>query len=149
MRHVIDELYDAMGEESSVASQIRIGAHLFFCRACRLEARKLEMAEEVMGDFPRSPAFEDCLMEKIERLPLEGTQNGADASFRGWIITGLIVLLSLSTLFFGMDFEKVARSQGPSFLIPIGITIGGVLSGYGALFIVSHLEELSKHFGLR
>jgi hypothetical protein len=48
-----------------------------------------------------------------------------------------------------MDFEKVAHRQGSSFLIPVGITIGVVVTGYGALFIASHLKELSERFGLR
>ena len=35
-----------------------------------------------------------------------------------------------------------------SFLLPVGITIGVVLTTYGALFIGSHLKELSERFGL-
>jgi hypothetical protein len=45
-----------------------------------------------------------------------------------------------------MDFIKVADTQGSSFLLPVGITIGAVLTGYGALFIGSHLKELSSRF---
>jgi hypothetical protein len=33
-------------------------------------------------------------------------------------------------------------------MIPIGITIGIMLTGYGALFIGSHLKEFSERFGL-
>jgi hypothetical protein len=35
-----------------------------------------------------------------------------------------------------------------SFLLPVGITFGIVLTSYGALFIGSHLEEFSERFGL-
>jgi hypothetical protein len=35
-----------------------------------------------------------------------------------------------------------------SYLLPVGITIGIVLTSYGALFIGSHLKELSERFGL-
>jgi hypothetical protein len=47
-----------------------------------------------------------------------------------------------------MDFIHIAQEQGLSFLLPLGITVGVVLTCYGALFIGSHLKELSKHFNL-
>ena len=69
-------------------------------------------------------------------------------STRGWVIAGLIILVSLVTAFFGLDFQKLALETGMSFLLPVGITIGIVLTSYGALFIGSHLKELSERFGL-
>jgi hypothetical protein len=64
------------------------------------------------------------------------------------VITGLVVLVSLVTAFLGFDFERIAASQGSSFLLPLGLTIGVVISGYGAVFIGSHLKELSSRFRL-
>ena len=69
-------------------------------------------------------------------------------STRGWVIAGLIILISLSTAFLGMDFEHIANVAGMSFMLPVGITIGIVLTSYGALFIGSHLKELTERFGL-
>jgi hypothetical protein len=48
-----------------------------------------------------------------------------------------------------MNFVAIANSEGSSFLLPVGITIGIVLTCYGALFIGSHLKELSSRFRLR
>jgi hypothetical protein len=45
-----------------------------------------------------------------------------------------------------MDFINIADTQGSSFLLPVGITIGAVVTGYGAFFIGSHLKELSSRF---
>jgi hypothetical protein len=42
----------------------------------------------------------------------------------------------------------VADHWGSSFLLPIGITIGAIVSAYGALFSGSHLKELSSRFNL-
>jgi hypothetical protein len=70
-------------------------------------------------------------------------------SLRSWVITGIIVLVSLTSAFFGIDFIKVAAANGSAFLLPVGLTVGGVTTFYGALFIASHLEELSDRFGLR
>jgi len=58
------------------------------------------------------------------------------------------MLISLATVFFGLEFNKVALIAGMSFTIPIGITIGIALTSYGALFIGSHLKDLSERFGL-
>jgi len=57
-------------------------------------------------------------------------------------------MVSLITAFFGLDFKNLASESGISFLLPMGITIGIILTTYGALFISSHLNELSERFGL-
>jgi hypothetical protein len=69
-------------------------------------------------------------------------------SFRSWVIAGLIILVSLSSSFFNLDFVETVASYGSSFLLPVGLTIGIVVTGYGALFIGSHLKELSTRFRL-
>ncbi|MDR0706667.1 MAG: peptidoglycan-binding protein [Treponema sp.] len=156
MRHIIDDLYDAMGEDISFFSFIKNSAHLIICSACSKEARKLNMAEAAMKDFfpplPAASDFEESLMARIDALPdMPAYEAGhlTEVSLRGWVITGVFMLFSLTTLFFGMDFEKVASNQGQAFLLPVGIIIGGILTSYGALFIGSHLKELSERFGLR
>jgi hypothetical protein len=76
-------------------------------------------------------------------------QNPAyEVSFRGWVITGFIILISLAMSLFGMDFMRTIPGSAASFLLPIGITIGSIVTVYGALFIGSHLKELSDRFGL-
>jgi hypothetical protein len=82
-------------------------------------------------------------------MPFEEEELSPEVPFGGWVITGLVVLFSLATSFMGMDFISVATAQGSSFLLPLGITIGLVVTGYGALFIGSHLKELSDRFRLR
>ena len=69
-------------------------------------------------------------------------------SFRVWVIIGVFVLFSLSSSFFGMNFVEIANAEGLSFLLPVGLTIGIVVTCYGAFFIGSHLEELSSRFKL-
>jgi hypothetical protein len=153
MSHIIDDLYDSMGEEASFLSYIKNSVHLFFCPACSKEARKLERVETAMKNFfPASPEFEESIMEHVEtlpKIPVRESTHPTEVSMRGWVVTGVLMLFSLLTTFFGIDFERVASSQGIAFLIPVGITIGAALTCYGALFIGSHLKELSERFGLR
>ncbi|GHU10528.1 hypothetical protein FACS1894151_09970 [Spirochaetia bacterium] len=166
---VMDKLYDALGGGMpTFVEQLEIRVHLLFCPDCAEAASQLEIAKTSLredffpsaADMESSPggSIEDSIMLKIaaeefetgDLLDKDYEETGAPAgvSLRGWVITGCIVLVSLSTSFFGMDFNTVASTGGDSFLLPMGITIGAVITSYGALFIASHLKELSNRFGL-
>jgi hypothetical protein len=151
---VMDTVYEAEKDSSlPMLTQLRIWLHLLFCPACAGELRNLRCVEEIMRtDFlPLSPDFGDLLMEKLceETGAEEEIYAPAGFSFRGWVITGIFVLFSLSSSFFGVNFVQIANAEELSFLLPIGLTIGMVVTCYGALFIGSHLKELSGRFGLR
>ncbi|MDR2536610.1 MAG: peptidoglycan-binding protein [Treponema sp.] len=150
-RILMDKVYDALRERTlPLWFRLKLGIHLLFCRRCAEEVKRLEMIQELMETdfFPESPEFEDCIMNHIytEEIDLEDFDSElvSGVSFRSWVVTGFIVLISLSTAFFGMDFIRVAASQGSSFLIPVGLTIGCMVTGYGAMFISSHLKKLSE-----
>jgi hypothetical protein len=157
---VLDTIYEYSGGGPIPPLQhIRIALHLFFCPDCAQEVERLEATLEILhSDFlPPSPGFEDPIMALIARGEeefseagewLETPENPGGLSTRAWVIAGLCVLISLSTAFVGLDFNKIAHIAGMSFLLPVGITIGIVLTSYGALFIGSHLKELSERFGL-
>jgi len=150
---VLDLIYEADDDVSlSLINQLQIKAHLFFCPACSAELKKVRHLKEIMKDefFPCPPQFEESFMEHL--YGETGIEENPDAptgfSFRSWVLTGFFVLLSLSSSFFGMNFSRIAASEGLSFLLPVGLTIGMVVTCYGALFIGSHLKELSSRFGL-
>jgi hypothetical protein len=164
----MDKVYDYAGEPMPLLLHIRIALHLFFCPGCARELERFETTLDILrtGFFPPSPDFEEAVMRRLQyEAPLEtsgaeeaacfGEEAGSPAgipdtgvSFRGWVITGLVAFFSLSTSFFGFHFSRLAASEGMSFLLPVGITIGVVLTCYGALFIGSHVKELSERFGL-
>jgi len=139
-------------ELSPFLTRVRIELHLLFCPECARELRKLQCLEEIMKtDFiPHCPDFEKPVMECLyeETDPVKKIDAPAGFSFRIWVLIGFFVLLSLSSSFFGNSFGVIANEEGLSFLLPVGITIGIVLTCYGALFIASHLKELSTRFGL-
>jgi hypothetical protein len=155
---VMDAIYEAEGTEPAfhVLTRLRISLHLLHCSRCAGEMKKLKSARLLMREsfFPPGPGLEERIMRNVgwddapEEL-LGEYPAAAGFSFRSWVVTGLIVLVSLSTSVLGMDFVKVADKGGSAFLLPIGITIGAVVSAYGALFIGSHLKELSDRFNLR
>ena len=164
---VLDYVYQfsgggsGIGDSMPLLNQIQVWFHVFFCHDCAEKIEQLERTNDIMKEdfFPalsKTSGFdswremEDSIMVKIavEEEPEVSYANAGSLSMRGWVIAGVLIFVSFITAFFGFDFQNVARESGGSFLIPVGITIGIVLTIYGALFIGSNLEELSERFGL-
>ena len=154
---ILNSVYEYSGwEQMPMLLQIRVALHTMFCPNCAEEIERFEACREILKKdfFPPSPGFEDSIMamiaaEEIELPEAEGAiANPGGLTTRGWIITGFVILASLITAFLGLEFNNIASEAGMSFLLPMGITTGIVLTSYGALFIGSHLKELSERFGL-
>lgn len=155
---VMDTIYEYAGEGMPLLVHAQVALHLFFCPDCAQEYERFEVSRDILRNdfFPLSPNLEDSIMNLLaagenNALQDEDAEIAAapgGLSTRSWVIAGLVMLISLVSLFFGLDFHKVAHAAGMSFLLPVGITIGIILTSYGALFIGSHLEELSERFGL-
>jgi hypothetical protein len=146
-------LYERYGDDFSLRERLYLAFHILFCGRCALSLRRLESARELFttGFFPPSPDFEDTVMSKIYAEAEENSvlETPAGLSTRGWVVVGIIALVSLTTLFFGSDFDSISSLHGSSFLLPLGIMIGLFVTVYGSLFIGSHLKELSERFRLR
>ena len=148
---ILDLVYEQ--EDMSLFNRIRVGLHLMVCPDCAQEVERFEVCRDILHNdfmFPE-PDLEDSVMAMIidneETESCEAEVPGG-FSIRGWIIAGIVMLISLATVFFGLEFNKVALIAGMAFTIPIGITIGIALTSYGALFIGSHLKDLTERFRL-
>ena len=141
---VLEKVYE-MDDSLSLLTRIRIGLHIITCPDCAQEVERFEVCKDILRDgfSPLDAAAPVDAAETTEEVELPG-----GLSIRRWVIAGLVMLVSLATAFFGMDFNHVALAAGLSFMIPVGITIGIALTCYGALFIGSHLKEFSERFGL-
>ena len=155
---VLDSIYESDEDDSlSIITQIQKDLHLLLCPHCAKKMREFKRLEEIMkiDFFPPAPYLEAPIMERIyvEAAASDMAEDKIDAptgiSFRGWVIIGFFLLISLPSSFFGMNFIEIANNEGLSFLLPVGITIGIAVTCYGAVFIGSHLKELSNRFGLR
>jgi hypothetical protein len=165
----MDQVYEYAGAgPMPLLLYLRVKAHLLLCPDCAAEYERFEVTRSVLREdfLPRSPGLEEALMAKIalepgmdeEIFPGEEDLDGdvfdraftADdpggLSTRGWVIAGVLRFLSLGTAFLGLSFRYIVFKAGMSFIIPLGITVGMVLSVYGALFIGSHLKELTERF---
>jgi len=152
---IMNMFYESDRSDMPVLNQILVSVHSFFCSSCAEKISHYNAAAEVMKkDFIQRIPLENKSMENIimseiaKEEQLESNYSPKGFSTRGWVVAGLILLVSLVTAFFGLDFKNIASASGMSFMLPVGITIGFILSIYGALFIGSHLKELSERFGL-
>jgi len=151
---ILEKVYE-MDDPMPLLTRIRIGLHIIACPDCAQEVERFEVCKDILrNDFmPSAVVLEDTVMamvaaEAAETPAAKEMEVPGGLSTRGWVIAGLVILVSLATAFFGLDFNHVAVAAGISFMIPVGITIGIVLTCYGALFIGSHLKELTERFGL-
>jgi hypothetical protein len=148
---VMEKIMEFEGTKMPLIFRFKIALHLLACGRCSAEITRFEAARELLKHdfFPPPPELEGIIMERIYREePEDQRETAGEISFRSWVITGIIVVISLSTSFLGMNFGEIAAWGGSSFLLPMGLTIGTVISAYGALFIGSHLKELSEWFRL-
>ena len=160
---ILDLVYEYSGSEHDPQDsmplfyQMQVWVHTFFCPDCAEEIKRLETARNILREdfFPYSPSrgfsnLEESIMAKIslEEAGAAHYSTPGGISTRGWVISGLVILISLATAYFGLDFQKVADETGMSFLLPVGITIGIVLTVYGVFFIGTHLKELIERFDL-
>ncbi|MCL1927793.1 MAG: peptidoglycan-binding protein [Treponema sp.] len=141
--------------------RLLLAFHIITCGQCSAHLENYERARFLLRTdfFPSSPDFSDSIMNSIyQEAEADISAFGEEAeehffgvggfSVKGWVIAGIVLLLSLATVFFGQDFTSIALDEGSSFLLPLGIITGIVITGYGALFIGSHLKEFSERFKL-
>jgi hypothetical protein len=153
-----DKAMDMIYEDGQplFVERLELAFHILFCGRCAAVLRRYGCARKLLNTdfFPPSPDFEDAVMTKIHaeedvfESENEMFYSPCGFSTRGWIIAGLAVIVSLALSFFGRDFLSIAASHGSSFLVPLGIITGIIVSAYGSLFIGSHLKELSQRFRL-
>ncbi|MDR0758861.1 MAG: peptidoglycan-binding protein [Treponema sp.] len=158
---LVDKIYEFDGQETlSLWNRLQIAVHIVLCPRCAEKTLRLEAVRDMLrtGFLPVPPAFiADSIMDRIRSevfdlsadMPFEEEGPTPEVPFGGWVATGLIILFSQAASFMGMDFISFTAAQGSSFLLPLGITIGVVVTVYGAIFIGSHLKELSDRFRLR
>ncbi|MDR2467380.1 MAG: peptidoglycan-binding protein [Spirochaetaceae bacterium] len=153
VRHLYEDDIDYNKEPKlSLLSRLCFTVHYLLCPACAVQKHKLETAKRLLRQscIPPSPArLSETIMMAIDMKYYGKTALLPEAiPLRIWIVSGIFIVLSLSSAYFGLDFNTIADKNGLSYLLPVGITIGGVITAYGAMFIGTHLDTLCEKFGL-
>ncbi|MDR0552401.1 MAG: hypothetical protein LBG72_10420 [Spirochaetaceae bacterium] len=132
---------------------LRFWAHAFVCKKCAEKKRRVLLADRVLHSLylpTPSANCEDTVMAAVLAEDAEAAKESDYFSLRGWAIAGIVIVASLLSVYFNMDFCGIAASaQGESFILPLAITIGAVITIYGALLIGSHLEPICRKLGIK
>ncbi|GMO46677.1 MAG: hypothetical protein Ta2B_28380 [Termitinemataceae bacterium] len=141
--------------------RLLITLHLLHCENCGEFKRVIGKTSEIMAsDFlPQSEVnteVSDAVMNIINRqnstiADLRPQQSWSEPdtdtfSLQTWVVSGLIIMISLLSAYFSINL--LSSQEILDFIVPIAITIGSVITAYGAIFIGTHLKELSKRFGI-
>jgi len=118
---ILDKVYEQ--EDLSFWGQVYVSMHLFTCPDCARKARLFELSRRIIRDefLPPSPGLESTVMAAIAEEEGEALDAGTEAreiavsggfSLRGWVVVGIALLFSLTTIFLGMGFNDVALAAG-------------------------------------
>jgi hypothetical protein len=122
--------------------------HLFFCPTCAGEARRMGAALEALrsAPLPAAPDFVGSVMGAVRLLP---AHEPAPVSYRDWIIVGSIILGAITLSPLSSSLGWIKRAFGSGFLLPLNLVLGLLIAGYCALFIGTHMDEISEKMKLR
>ena len=148
---VLDFLYYS-DDDIPFVKRILIALHIRHCPKCATRLHTLQTASALLKEdfFPPAENIADSVMALVRAdEPLTGQSRELQAvSFRAWIITGFTLLFSLSSAYLGIDYLTPIDTRTVNFMLPVGITVGGAITAFCAIFIGCHIKELSKWFGL-
>ncbi|MDR2098038.1 MAG: peptidoglycan-binding protein [Spirochaetaceae bacterium] len=147
---VLDALYYSDGGIPLV-KRIFIAFHIWRCPKCAAHADALQKVSACREDFfPPASGIADSVMALIrEGGALVKPANGQEAlSIRAWAAAGLAILVSVSSAYLGIDYLTPVDIRTANLMLPVGITVGCVVTAFGAIFIGCHIKELSAWLGL-
>ncbi|MDR2444986.1 MAG: peptidoglycan-binding protein [Spirochaetaceae bacterium] len=148
---VLDFLYYS-DEGITFVKRILIYLHTRHCTKCAAHLHTLQTASALLKEdfFPPAENIADSVMTIVrvdEPLTTQSRELQA-VSLRAWIITGFTLLLSLSSAYLGIDYLTPMDTRTVNFMLPVGITVGGAITAFCAIFIGCHIKELSKWLDL-
>jgi hypothetical protein len=132
--------------------RILIYFHIWHCPKCAAHFRALRIASDSMKEDFFPPVEADIagkVMALIQDVDFaEAPAKHELVTFRAWVISGLAILFSLSSAYFGLEYLAPVNTHTAYFMLSLGITVGAVITAFGAIFIGCHITELSKWLGL-
>ncbi|MDR3356906.1 MAG: peptidoglycan-binding protein [Spirochaetaceae bacterium] len=147
---VLDSLYYS-DKYTPLITRLLIALHIRHCPKCAAHWQALQTAAVLLEEdfFPPSESHADSIMALVEAdEPFAASRDRDAVSLRAWIITCLALLFSLSSAYLGIDYLTPLDIRTINFMLPVGITVGGAITAFCAIFIGCHIKELSDWLGL-
>jgi hypothetical protein len=148
---ILDTLYYS-DNHIPFAKRLLIDFHIRHCPKCAAHKNVLQKAACCIREdfFPPAAGAAGPVMTFIrdDAAFTEPLHEQESHSLRAWVVAGLAIFVSVSSAYLGIDYLTPVDTRTINFMLPVGITVGGVITAFGAIFIGCHIKELSKWFGL-
>lgn len=119
-----------------------MASHARGCRSCAGESAALRAAVGLYR-LPDLAGSGDIAPRVTALLPFMPAPRRT-VSMRDWIITGFVIISSVALVPLLADFRALKAVYGPGFTVPVFVSLGSLVTLYGGLFIMSHLDDFSR-----
>jgi len=131
-------LLDGLDNE---ALPVEMSVHARSCPACAREAAALKAAVGLfrLPDLASSVSVAPRVAALLPFMP----QPRRTVSMRDWLVSGVVIVASVVFLPLLAEFRALKAVYGPGFTLPVSLALGFIVTLYGGMFIMSHLDEFS------
>lgn len=136
-----EERYDRVEEGASLSPALAL--HLARCPRC---AARVELRRRAL-ELYRLPGPEPDLVSHVLSVLPFLPRPRRTVSLRDWILSGLALSASVILVPAQRVFSQVIEIYGNSWVLPFVLVFGLSVSVFGALFIGTHMDELSGLVG--
>jgi hypothetical protein len=120
--------------------------HVSNCEDCLGEIARLEAARRgLLSSLPEPTEYNSA---QIMAAVLKAERPHKEVRLREWIVSFLVILLSMALAPLGSDFLWAKSLFGSNYLLPFSLFFGVALTVYCVLFIVSHIDLLTERLGI-
>ncbi len=126
----------------------KVRIHTFFCPVCSGEIMQLMLMFRLLEEksiWEMDKDIKDNVMDKIQRQSVFAEKR---ISGLKWVVIGIIIFASMFLINFSESFMWLKEQFGSSFVIPMSIVLGLVLTVYLMLFTSSNIDFLEKYLHL-
>jgi hypothetical protein len=121
---------------------IDMAAHVRSCRACASESAALRAAVGLYR-IPDLAGSSDITPRLTALLPFMPAPRRT-VSMRDWIITGFVIVSSMVLIPLLSEFRALKAVYGSGFTLPVFLALGSLITLYGGMFVMSHLNDFSR-----
>ncbi len=122
-------------------------SHAEECPSCAAEAASVRAALSLLR-LPELACSADLAPRLSALLPFLPAPRRI-VSMRDWLAAGLLILAGMVILPLLSSFGILGSQYGTRFTLPLSLVLGLVVSTYGTVFIISHLEDFSRRLNGR
>jgi hypothetical protein len=134
---VFEERYDRSEEGAKLSPALAL--HLARCPRCSARVELRRRALELYRLPGPEPDMASRVLAALPFLP----RPHRTVSLRDWILSGLALSASVVLVPAQKVFSLVIEEYGNRWMLPFVLVFGLAVSVFGALFIATHMDELS------